>query len=248
MLAGLTFTQLAVALAATLAASFVRGLAGFGMAILLVPVLGLAVAPSAAVVVSNWLGVLIGLFGIRAIARASERSAFVIAGFAVLATPLGVWLLMLTPPELARLLIAMIALGAFGLILLPKKPADHVHHPGITSATGIASGVLTGFAGMPGPPVVPYYLARHIAPELARASMMTVFLATSLAGVGAALVLGLASWRDLWLAALLFPVVVLGNWLGHKAFGRIGDAAWRSFTAVVLGISALAAIWRLLQG
>jgi uncharacterized protein len=248
MFVGLTLAQLAIALAATLAASFVRGLAGFGMAILLVPVLGLAVAPSAAVVVSNWLMLMIGLVGIRTVFAASERSAFVVSGFAVLATPLGVWLLMLADPELARLLIALIALGAFGLMLLPKKPADHVHHPGITGATGIIAGVLTGFAGMPGPPVVPYYLGRHIAPELARASMMTIFLATALAGIGAALVLGLASWRDLWLAALLFPVTLLGNWLGHKAFGRIGDAAWRLFTGAVLGVSALAAVWRLLQG
>lgn len=248
MLLGLTLAQLAVALAATLAASFVRGLAGFGMAILLVPVLGLAVAPSAAVVVSNWLMLMIGLVGVPAVFAASERSAFVISGFAVAATPLGVWLLMVTDPELARLLIALIALGAFALMLLPKKPAGHVHGAGLTGASGIAAGVLTGFAGMPGPPVVPYYLGRQIAPELARASMMTVFLATALAGVGAALVLGLANWRELWLAALLFPVVVLGNWLGHKAFGRIGESAWRGFTGAVLGISALAAGWRLLQG
>lgn len=248
MILGLTLPAFVLALTATFAASFVRGLAGFGMAILLVPVLGLAVAPGAAVVVSNWLGVMIGLVGIRAIVGASEPSAFVISACAMVATPAGVWLLTITDPELARLLIALIALTAFGLILLPKKPADHVHHPGITGTTGLLSGVLTGFAGMPGPPVVPYYLGRHIAPELARASMLTIFLATSIAGVGAALALGLASWRDLWLAALLFPVTLLGNWLGHKAFGRIGDAAWRSFTGAVLGISALAAIWRLLQG
>jgi uncharacterized protein len=247
LLQGLTLAQLVVALAATLAAAFVRGLAGFGMAILLVPVLGLAVAPSAAVVVSNWLMLMIGLVGIRTVVRASEPSAFVISGFAVLATPLGVWLLNQTDPELARLLIALIALGAFALMLLPKKPVDHVHSRGVTGATGIAAGVLTGFAGMPGPPVVPYYLGRHIAPELARASMMTIFLATALAGIGAALALGAASWRDLWLAMLLFPVTLLGNWLGSKAFGRIGDTTWRIFTGAVLGLSACAALWRLLQ-
>lgn len=246
MLLDLSPGQLAVALAATLAASFVRGLAGFGMAILLVPVLGLAVAPAAAVVVSNWLAVMIGLVGIRAVVGASEPSVLPIAGLAVVATPLGVWLLIVTDPGLARLLIALIALGSFGLMLLPKKPADHVHQPGLTGATGIAAGVLAGFAGMPGPPVVPYYLGRRIAPALARASMMTIFLATSMSGVAAALALGLATWRDLWLAMALFPVAVLGNWLGNKAFGRVGDAAWWIFTAAVLGTSALAAVWRLL--
>ena len=65
MLIGLTPVQLGVALAATLAAAFVRGLAGFGMAILLVPVLALAIPPREAVVVANWLGLLIGLVGLR---------------------------------------------------------------------------------------------------------------------------------------------------------------------------------------
>lgn len=242
---GLSPEQIAVALIAALAAAFVRGLAGFGMAILLVPVLGLAIPPAEAVVTANWLGILIGLVGLRAILGASERSAFVIAGLAMLATPLGVWLLAVTDPALARLLIALVALGAFALLLLPKRPDDHLPGAAETGATGLACGVLTGFAGMPGVPVVPFYLRRAIAPTLARASMMTIFMATSIAGVGSAMALRVATWRELLLAAMLFPGVLLGNWLGHKAFGRVSDTAWRIFVGVVLGAAAIAALVRL---
>ena len=49
------------------------------------------------------------------------------------------------------------------------------------------------------------------------------------------------------LAAVLFPAVLLGNWLGHLAFGKVSDRAWRSFTGGVLGLSALAALWKLLH-
>jgi len=38
--------QIAIGVLAALAAAYVRGLAGFGMAILLVPVLALAIAPA----------------------------------------------------------------------------------------------------------------------------------------------------------------------------------------------------------
>ncbi|HEX4847845.1 MAG TPA: sulfite exporter TauE/SafE family protein [Novosphingobium sp.] len=247
MIAGLSPEQIAIALAAALAAAFVRGLAGFGMAILLVPVLGLAIPPAEAVVTGNWLGIFIGLVGLRQILSASERSAFIICGFAMAATPLGVWLLAQTDPAMARLLIALVALGAFVMVLLPKR--DEGHQPsGIeTGATGIACGVLTGFAGMPGVPVVPFYLRRHLAPVVARASMMTIFLATSVAGVGSAVVLRVATVRELVLGLVLFPAVLLGNWLGHRAFGRISDTAWRSFVGLVLGLSALAALWRLLH-
>lgn len=242
---GLTPEQLAVALAAALAAAFVRGLAGFGMAILLVPVLGLAVPPREAVVTANWLGIFIGLVGLRAILGASERSALTIGALAMLATPLGVWLLAITDPALARLIIALVALGSFVVVLLPKRPDGHQPSRVETGATGIACGVLTGFAGMPGVPVVPFYLRRQIAPTLARASMMTIFIATSIAGVGSAMVLKVATWRELLLGALLFPAVLLGNWLGNKAFGKVSDTAWRTFVGVVLGTAALAALWRL---
>ena len=244
---GLSPEQLAVALVAALAAAFVRGLAGFGMAILLVPVLGLAIPPTEAVVTANWLGIFIGLVGLRAMLGASERSAFTIAGLAMVATPLGVWLLSVTDPALARLLIALVALVAFALVLLPKRPDGHQPTVIETGGTGIACGVLTGFAGMPGVPVVPFYLRRQIAPQLARASMMTIFLATSVAGVGSAMALQVATWRELLLASLLFPAVLAGNWLGNKAFGKVSDAAWRTFVGLVLGLSALAALWRLVQ-
>lgn len=245
--AGLTLEQIGIALIAALAAAFVRGLAGFGMAILLVPVLGLAIPPSEAVVTANWLGIFIGLVGLKALLGASERSAFVIGGLAMLATPLGVWLLSVTDPALARLIIALVALGAFGLVLLPKRPDGHLPSRLETGSTGIACGVLTGFAGMPGVPVVPFYLRRQLAPQLARASMMTIFLATSVAGVGSAVALRVATWRELLLAGLLFPAVLIGNTLGNKAFGKVSDTAWRLFVGFVLGVTALAALWRLLH-
>ena len=243
----ITPLQIAIALAATFAAAFVRGLAGFGMAILLVPVLGLAVPPREAVVAANWLSLLIGLVGLKKIIGESERSAFQIAGVAMLATPLGVWLLAVTDPALARLAIALIALGSFMVVLLPKRPTQHQPSVVETCGTGVVSGILTGFAGMPGPPVIPYYLRREIPAELARASMMTIFFATSLAGVVSATVLGVATVREPLLAALLFPAVLLGNWLGNCVFGKISDRVWRLFTGGVLGLSALAALWKLLQ-
>jgi uncharacterized membrane protein YfcA len=190
---------------------------------------------------------LIGLVGLKKILHASEKSAFQISVVAVLATPLGVWLLSVADPALARLLIALIAFGSFLLVLLPKKPAHYAPSLPETGGTGLLSGILTGFAGMPGPPVVPYYLRREIPAQLARASMMTIFMATSLAGVISASVLGVATVREPALAAVLFPAVLLGNWLGTLAFGQVSDTTWRRFTGGVLGLAALAALLKLLQ-
>ena len=245
---GLTPTALVLAMTAAFLAAFVRGLTGFGMAILLVPLLGLMVLPVEAVTVSNLVALLIGLAGLRrAWAGADRRSVLIIGALAMVATPLGLWLLHITPPELARLLIAGVALLAFVLVLLPPHPDGHRPHRAETAATGLAAGVLTGFAGMPGPPVVPYYLRQAIPAARARASMLAVFFATSLASSGAALGMGMAGRDTGVLALALFGPVLLGNWLGGKLLGRVPDRVWRWLVALLLGASALAALIRLLQ-
>lgn len=237
--------MLAVAAAMTFGAAYVRGLTGFGMAIILVPLLGLIVTPAEAVVLGILLQVLIGPVGIKIIyADAHRKSALNIATYAVMATPFGIWLLQQTTPDMARLLIVLIAIGAFILVLLPPR-GEIRPGPKETALTGIASGILTGFAAMPGPPVVPYYLRQPIPPAEARASMMLVFFATAIAGTISSLALGLASWRLLLLSLILFPPMLLGNWLGAKSFGQIPAHIWRLFVALILGLAAISAISRL---
>jgi uncharacterized membrane protein YfcA len=242
---GLNPEQIALMVAAALAASFVRGLSGFGMAILLVPVLGLVVSPQSAVVTSNLVALLIGLVGQRKVIGHSEASAKPIAILAMTATPVGLWVLSITDPSLARFLIAIVAIAAFVIVLLPKRAETFRPHVLETGATGVAAGVLTGFAGMPGPPVIPYYLRRAIAPQTARASMMAIFLATSIAGSVAALALGLMEVKDAVLAAILFPAILIGNALGSLAFGKVSDTLWRSFAGLVLGAAAVGALIKL---
>ncbi|OZA94073.1 TSUP family transporter [Altererythrobacter sp. H2] len=241
---GLTWTQVTIALLATLGSAYVRGLAGFGMAILLVPVLALALPPVESVVVANFLSLFIGLTEIRRLVRGAERSAFHLSGLVLLLTPLGLFALAATGPDIARLVIALIALSAFAAILLPRRRALH-HGPLVTGGVGVVSGLMTGYAGMPGPPVVPYYVGRDIPRETAKASMMLVFTVAGLAGLLSASVLGIMEMRHPLLAAALFPMVLLGNWLGAKASGKVSDPLWRSVVGLVLGGAAVAALIRL---
>ena len=243
-LAGFDGAQIGVAVATAFAAAFVRGLAGFGLAILLVPVLALALTPVEAVLVTNFVALFIGLSEIRRITREAERSAWTIGGLVLLATAPGLIALAATPPDLARLLIALVALSAFAAILLPQRAAT-VPGPVTTGAVGVTSGLLTGFAGMPGPPVVPYYVGRAIPRAQAKASMLLIFTIAAFAGLASGWAIGVMQARLFWLSLLLFPCVLVGNWLGSLAFGKVGDAVWRSFVAFVLFAAAAAALVKL---
>ena len=232
--------------AMTFVAAGIRGVTGFGMAIVLVPLLTLVVRPDEAVVVAILLQFLIGPVGLKTILADSERpSSLIIAGSAMLATPLGLWLLARISPDLARILIAGVAISAFLFVLIPKRGTKPLRVT-YTVLTGLGAGVLTGFAGMPGPPVVPYYLRHGVSPQQARASMMLVFFATAVAGTLAAFVSGMANNKLVTVTFLLLPPMLFGNWLGARAFGKMDPVLWRIGVSILLGGAALSAVWRAL--
>ena len=232
--------------AMTFVAAGIRGVTGFGMAIVLVPLLTLVVRPDEAVVVAILLQFLIGPVGLKTILADSERpSSLIIAGSAMLATPLGLWLLARISPDLARILIAGVAISAFLFVLIPKRGTKPLRVT-YTVLTGLGAGVLTGFAGMPGPPVVPYYLRHGVSPQQARASMMLVFFATAVAGTLAAFVSGMANNKLVMVTFLLLPPMLFGNWLGARAFGKMDPVLWRIGVSILLGGAALSAVWRAL--
>ena len=243
--AAFTALQLAIAAAATLGAAFIRGLTGFGFGILLVPILALALSPVEAVLALNIMAGLLALTEIRLILREAERSAFVIGALVVVATAPGLMLLAATPPGLARLIIAVIALSAFAAVLLPQRgPAQPSAL--VTGFVGLSGGVLNGFAAMPGPPVVPYYVGRDIGRMTAKASLLGVFGMAAMAGIGSGAAIGMLTWPLVVLGLGLFPLVMLGNWLGSIAFGKVSDRLWRVCVGVVLAAAALTALLRLL--
>jgi hypothetical protein len=241
---GLSLQSLIFAVLMTFGAAYIRGLTGFGMAIILVPLLGIVIRPEQAVILAIFLQFLIGPVGIKSSLQQSEKpSVFIIMGAAVLSTPLGLWLLSITPDDWARILIAGVAISAFILIIMPKRKHGR---PGtaFTIATGLTSGILTGFAAMPGPPVVPYYLQHDVTPHVARASMMVVFFATAITGTIIALASGFGSIALAVMAVILLGPMLLGNMLGARAFGKISPAIWRSIVAIVLGVAGVSAVLR----
>lgn len=245
ILDGFSTTQIVAAAVATLCAAFVRGLTGFGFGFLLAPILALALAPIEAVLLINVLAFMLALSEIRYVLREADRSAYWIMGMLALTVMPGLLLLSATPPALARVLIAMAALAAFLIVVYPRGKSAFVPGPGVTGATGLIAGVMTGFAAMPGISVVPYYVRQDMARVTAKASMIGVFGVSALASLASGAVTGLLEWHLLVFGLLLFPVMALGNWLGSLVFGRVSDPVWRAFVGIVLGAAAVAALAKL---
>jgi uncharacterized protein len=243
---GLSTGALVAVMLMAFAASAIRGLTGFGMAIILVPLLCTVMRPDDAVILAILLQFMIGPVGIMKIVRDADfKSAVPIMGVAILTTPLGLWVLAITPPDSARVGVAAIAIGAFLIVIMPRNRGA-VPSSSAALLTGGLAGLLTGFAAMPGPPVVTFYIRDGFAPAVARASMMLVFFATAITATTVAALLGLISAATVVIAFVMLVPMIAGNWIGGLAFGRISAPLWRGAVAVLLGGAACSAVYRLL--
>ena len=133
LLLGLAPAALMVLALIVLGAAFVRGLTGFGFAILAVPLMGLVIPPTDAVLLAIVLQTLIGPFGVaKSIDHIDRPVVAKVAVFAMMGTPLGLLALANTPHDLARLIIAAIAVGCFGTFLIKRAPQPTLRDAQVT--------------------------------------------------------------------------------------------------------------------
>jgi len=228
---------------AFLAAAILRGFTGFGFALVAVPLSSLALPPSRSVPIVFLLQLVIGAIDTIRHRRNLDRRFLTIAAVAVIATPVGVYLLSIAPPGMARITIAIIVL--VGTLLMwrpPQFPLQPSH--GLGTLTGIGVGLCNGIAAMPGPPAIAYSLLTHMPADKARSSLMILFFTTALAGVPSTMAFGIADTATLLLAAIALPIIFLGTYLGAELFRRYGTKTYREVALFTLIGTAIAMIIR----
>lgn len=243
---GLSWTALALIWASIFLAGLVRGLTGFGLAIILIPLLSLIIPPERAVLLGVLMGVLTSPLG-YAKARHSVDPAITrpIIWSSIAVAPLGLYALTQTPPDVSRTLIALIAVASF-FVLIMKRAPEPPKGTGALLATGVATGLLGGFAAIPGPPVIHYFVRSSISAATARDAMIIIFFWSPLAVAIFALIAGRLDWPLGALALSGFPMLAAGNAIGTHFFGRLSDPVWRGLVLALIAGSAAGAVVRLI--
>jgi uncharacterized membrane protein YfcA len=220
-------------------AAIVRGYSGFGFSLLSITALSL-VLPPAAVVPSIFLLELAA--SIRLLpevwGQVHWRSIRILLVGCFLATPLGVWALAHVPVTPMKLAMAVFVLSS--ALLLARGVALKAM-PGIaaTFGTGVATGLLNGGFGMGGPPLVLFYLSTPAGIAAGRASIIAFIVATDLMGLGAQAREGLVTKDTFRLSAWFLPPLLLGVWLGSRAFRRADPVRFRLWALLILMLLAL---------
>jgi uncharacterized membrane protein YfcA len=219
------------------AASFVHGLAGFGIGLVSLAFLPFVMSPVTAVVLMTIYTIVFSLGMLLPLRGAVQwRPLALLGAGTVVGTPLGVSLLAALP---AAALTRMIGLTLIVIVVLewlriyPERLAGR----GWAVGAGIVAGVAGGAVGTPGPPVVLYTASQDWSPRAVKATLQAFFF------VNQAVIL-LGYWwtglltPDVWRVATVFLVpAVLGLVAGIALFNRVDQLRFRRIVFAVLFVS-----------
>lgn len=233
--------RLALAVLIGAIAGVIRGITGFGGAMVMSPPLALLLGPLVTVPVVLLLESVAAapmLVQLRHLVR--WRVIGPIIAMACLTVPLGTYVLVTADPLVMRRVIAGVVI-VFSLLLLRGWRYAGKHRLATGLGLGAVSGTMVGATSMGGPPVILYLLAGPDPIDTTRANLTYFVGAISLAGVAVLALNGVLGLQGLGLAALLAPGYYLGMVAGTRLFSRFNDTRFRRFTlffmlAVAAGI------------
>jgi uncharacterized protein len=225
---------LIIAVAITMGAGLVRGVTGFGGAMVMSPPLALLLGPRLAVPVVLLLESVVAA---PMLLRTRHRTNWRLIGTIVVAAcafvPIGVVVLATTDPLVIRRAIA-ISVILFAFILLWGWRYEG--HPRVATSLGLGaiSGGMLGATSIGGPPVVLYLLSGPDPIETTRANLTLYVTVTSFVGIVMLWHEGLFDMRTAWTSLWLAPAYALGLVAGLRLFPRFTDARFRQLVLVLL--------------
>lgn len=224
---------------ATLLAGVTYGFAGFGAALIFMPVAAAILGPANAVAAFA-LTALGSLFTVLPGAwRAADRAGVsLMLGAALLTLPLGLMLLTRLDPEPLRWGISGVTLATLAILIsgwrLRRAPSAAAK-----AAVGAGSGLVGGATGLTGPVVILFNLGRGEPAQQTRANTASFLTLLSTAVLPAMAIGGALSGYAIMAGLLLLPVYALGTWTGRRLFQPGKERLYRG---TAYGLIALAVI------
>jgi uncharacterized membrane protein YfcA len=218
------FAMLAIAAAA----GFVQGLAGFGAALVAVPLFALYLPLPTVVplMVLITLGVL--LLNLAHLRRSLQiKPLLPLLGGYALGTPLGLLVLTRLPESLVLGSLGLF-LAAYGALSLSGRRLDYHWLREHRISIGMVSGALGSAFSTNGPPVILHVSAHpEWSADTQKALLTTFFLCSGLFTLAVLAGTGLVDGRVLELALWCLPALLAGSVLGIALYQRLGQHDYR---------------------
>ncbi len=217
----------------------VRGFAGFGTGLIFMPLASALLGPKFAVVsvwiMDSWPTLTILPRALKQVDWSSVIPAII--GYA-LTVYLGVLLLLAMDPLVLRWCISILTIG-FVVILVADIRYRGPRPSWLSAIVGGISGIFSGSTGIPGPPVITYWMASSKNAATIRANLLT-FFAISEVMSGIALFAGnVFTWRTVIAGFIFIPFYIAGLFIGQNMFGLATEATYRRVALAIITASAI---------
>jgi uncharacterized membrane protein YfcA len=230
---------------ATFVAGLVRGFAGFGTAMIYLPVASQFIPPVwalTAMVLFDVIGPLPNMP--RAIREGHPRDVIRLAVGLSFGLPLGVYFLTVMSPEFFRYSVSILALTLLVLLMSGFRYKGTLTKP-LIFGTGGLGGFLAGVSGLAGPPVIMLYMASTQPAKVIRANTTLYLL---LADVATLVLFGI--WGLLHSTALLIGLALIipysvATMIGAALFDPSRETLYRWIAYGIIATSAVSGmpIW-----
>ena len=227
-------TDLIWAMVVTFASGLMLGYTGWGGMMVSMPFLTILYGPVEALVIMIIGALLVTAYLFPTAARIADwrRMTPILIGMAV-CVPIGNLLLFALEPNLIRRIIGWLIVGASILILSGWRYSGP-QGAGASATTGVISGLINGFVGLGGPPLVIYMLALKQSAAVQRANTLVFMAITSVLVLGSTFVGGGVTLENSFLGVLTAPFQIAGGWLGARLFLKLPAELFKKFSLVAL--------------
>ena len=238
----MTTTQMVLVLLIILATSVVQAVAGFGFALLAVPLMVVVIDLQSAVIISSFVGTLSNMLQSWQLRRNINRNMtrrFVLA--TAVGSPVGLLLFVYANQSALKIVLGLSIL--FGVFVLSRGlELQHVSS-WLDWIMGILSGVLLMATSTNGPPLVFVLQARRFDPATFRATLNMVFLVSGTFGL---VMFGLAGEilrSDVNVAAFAIPAMVIGVSTGVVIRKYVQQELFKKIVLFLLSIGGLSSLF-----
>jgi len=222
---------------------FARGLAGFGVGLIMMPICASVIGPAVTIPMMALIDAPTATWLASKVWRDFDRREVLTLLIACAGgTPVGIAVLLLIEPDVIKNIASVIVLF-FAVALLFGLKLGGEPSTRRSTGTGFVAGVLEGSVGLPGPPIILVWLATQVPGARLRANIIMFFFGMMLIVVPAFTIAGLMTAETILMTAAVFPFFFGGVLLGNLASGHVPEAIFRK---IVLGLVSAGAISALL--
>lgn len=226
---------------AVLVAATAQYTAGFGFALLGVPLMALAIDTHDAVVIAVWLGLVTSTVQTVEGWRVVDRPvATRLIGGSLIGIPIGSTIFVLVPERTLTVVLGVSVLVATVVLSRGLELSNVRRGPEWTA--GIVSGALASSLSTNGPPLVAVLQARRYPMNVFRATINTVFAFANVVTLIAFVITDELRADQIGWSFALLPLVGIGLVFGGRLRRHIDEPRARRLVLTLLGIAGVSAI------